>query len=55
MFNFGIQAHSSAQSASLNWELSPARRTVQTTVEDALREDCRRRYASYYWPKQSIV
>jgi glycine/D-amino acid oxidase-like deaminating enzyme len=35
--------------------LSPSRRAVQTTVEDALREDCRRQYASHYWPKQSIV
>jgi glycine/D-amino acid oxidase-like deaminating enzyme len=32
--------------------LSPARRTVQTPAEDALREDCRRQYACHYWPKQ---
>jgi glycine/D-amino acid oxidase-like deaminating enzyme len=32
--------------------LSPSRSTVQTTAEDALREDCRRRYARHYWPKQ---
>ena len=31
--------------------LSPARSTIQTTAEDALREDCRRRYAHHYWPK----
>jgi glycine/D-amino acid oxidase-like deaminating enzyme len=33
--------------------LSPSRSAVQTTVEDALREDCRRQYACHYWPKQS--
>jgi glycine/D-amino acid oxidase-like deaminating enzyme len=32
--------------------LSPARNAVQTTAEDALREDCRRQYAHHYWPKQ---
>jgi glycine/D-amino acid oxidase-like deaminating enzyme len=32
--------------------LSPSRSTVQTTAEDVLREDCRRRYARHYWPKQ---
>ena len=32
--------------------LSPARSTVQTTAEDALREACRHRYAHHYWPKQ---
>jgi len=32
--------------------LSPSRSTVQTTAEDALREDCRRQYACHYWPKQ---
>lgn len=32
--------------------LSPSRSTVQTTAEDVLREDCRRRYAQHYWPKQ---
>ncbi len=32
--------------------LSPSRSTVQTTAEDALREDCRRQYAHHYWPKQ---
>jgi glycine/D-amino acid oxidase-like deaminating enzyme len=31
--------------------LSPSRSTVQTTAEDALREDCRRQYACHYWPK----
>ena len=31
--------------------LSPARPTVQITVEAALREDCRRQYAFHYWPK----
>jgi 4-methylaminobutanoate oxidase (formaldehyde-forming) len=34
--------------------LSPSRSAVQTTVEDALREDCRRRYAFQYWPKQGL-
>jgi glycine/D-amino acid oxidase-like deaminating enzyme len=33
--------------------LSPSRSAVQTTVEDALREDCRRRYARHYWPRTS--
>jgi glycine/D-amino acid oxidase-like deaminating enzyme len=33
--------------------LSPARPAVRTTVEDVLREDCRRQYAFHYWPKQS--
>jgi len=32
--------------------LSPARSLVQTTAEEALREDCRRQYAHQYWPKQ---
>jgi glycine/D-amino acid oxidase-like deaminating enzyme len=32
--------------------LSPARSAVQTTLEAALREDCRRQYAFHYWPKQ---
>jgi glycine/D-amino acid oxidase-like deaminating enzyme len=32
--------------------LSPSCSAVQTTVEDALREDCRRRYARHYWPKR---
>jgi glycine/D-amino acid oxidase-like deaminating enzyme len=31
--------------------LSPARSAVQTTVEAALLEDCRRQYAFHYWPK----
>jgi len=31
--------------------LSPSRSAVRTTVEDALREDCRRQYACHYWPK----
>jgi len=33
--------------------LSPARSAVQTTAEDALREDCRRQYAFHYGPKTS--
>ena len=33
--------------------LSPARFAVQTTLETALLEDCRRQYAFHYWPKQS--
>jgi glycine/D-amino acid oxidase-like deaminating enzyme len=33
--------------------LSPSRNAVQTTVEDALLEDCRRRYVRHYWPKRS--
>jgi glycine/D-amino acid oxidase-like deaminating enzyme len=32
--------------------LSPSRSSVQTTIENALREDCRRQYAFHYWPKQ---
>jgi glycine/D-amino acid oxidase-like deaminating enzyme len=34
--------------------LSPARLAVQTTVEDALLEDCRRQYAFHYWTKESL-
>jgi glycine/D-amino acid oxidase-like deaminating enzyme len=34
--------------------LSPARSAVQTTVEAALREDCRRQYAFHYWQKESV-
>ena len=30
--------------------LSPIRSAVQTTVEAALLENCRRRYAFHYWP-----
>jgi glycine/D-amino acid oxidase-like deaminating enzyme len=33
--------------------LSPARPAIQTSVESALREDCRRQYAFHYWLKQS--
>jgi glycine/D-amino acid oxidase-like deaminating enzyme len=33
--------------------LSPSRSAVQTTVEDVLREQCRRQYAFHYWPKSS--
>jgi glycine/D-amino acid oxidase-like deaminating enzyme len=33
--------------------LSPSRSAVQTTVENVLREDCRRQYAFHYWPKHS--
>jgi glycine/D-amino acid oxidase-like deaminating enzyme len=29
--------------------LSPSRPAVQTTNEEALREDCRRQYAFHYW------
>ena len=31
--------------------LSPSRSAVRTTVEETLREDCRRQYAHHYWPK----
>jgi glycine/D-amino acid oxidase-like deaminating enzyme len=33
--------------------LSPARLAVQTSVESALLDDCRRQYAFHYWPKQA--
>ena len=33
--------------------LSPARSAIQTSVEDALREACRRQYAFQYWSKES--
>jgi glycine/D-amino acid oxidase-like deaminating enzyme len=35
--------------------LSPLRSAVQTTIEDVLLADCRRRYAFHYWPKSDVT
>jgi glycine/D-amino acid oxidase-like deaminating enzyme len=35
--------------------LSPARPAIQTNMESALREDCRRQYAFHYWSKESCA